>query len=899
MWLKKAILITLFLCLAGFVQAQPVMPDGPFYLESYDMPGWYMTSTDNGSTRPIQLIQGKTPEGLWLVDVPFAGDAASTISLTPVSQPGNYARHAGWILFTDPSAGANTYFNNDASWHPRAGLANPGDTTLVSFENNQYANNYIQHNTPSGNTPIGFGTGTGLTVPAGEEGRATFRIVLPDTSRASKPVPSDKSTEISIDVGQISWTPGEYAEKHIVFFGTDFDDVNQATINNPLGTTVYPDLDVNSIDLDRLELSTTYYWRVDEVNAPSKPATHKGVTWSFTTELKGYTLAASHITATANDPAFFDEEVQDPNSTCNGAGLDANDMHSVLRKDMWLAMLPDDGQPGDAYIQYEFDMPYKLYDMKIWNYNEEDPLNGYGAKDINILYSLDGQNWTQLGDTVTLEMAPGNNTCTANAPIDMQGIAAKYIKVVFLDGLSEGDQLYGISEVQFTTVPTYATLLTPDDEAADQALDVEMTWKAGRDAGEHQVYYSTDPNNMGGAHIADTTSFVPTDLELGQTYYWRVDEVNNAEPYPIWPSAVKSFSTDTSLIVDDFENYGNTEEDYIWSVWKDGVETSANGGSEIGKDIVAAGNNSPGLSTTRTHGGTYALPVNYDNTGAGGFSQVSAQSVDLPIGTANWTNGAPTTLVIWVCGDMNNIAGKDRLYAKIGSAKVVFNGDLSKDRWVQFNIDLSTAGINLSNVPSITIGIEKTGTTGGKGVVYLDDISLYRVAPVPSTEVLWIEAESGSIKAPFEVLTTLGGASGGQYIGKAAGSGNNGNSSPDPNATAAYTFTVAEDGVYMIDLRWQGSGNSDGFWVQIPQITDANNIKVENGSNAVLTSGWIDGNNMRPRAVSYWHWSYVVDDDNNGDPDVSFTLSAGTYTLKIANRDAGTFLDAILIVKVN
>ena len=174
--MKKAILFTFLLFLSGITQAQPVMPTGPFYLESYDMPGWYMTSTESG-TRPIQLIQGQTPGALWLVAEPFAGNPDTTISLTPVSQPGNYARHAGWIMFTDPSANANQYYNNDASWHPRAGLANPSDPTLVSFENNQYANNYIQHN-PSGD-PIGFGTGSGLTVPAGEEGRATFRIVLP------------------------------------------------------------------------------------------------------------------------------------------------------------------------------------------------------------------------------------------------------------------------------------------------------------------------------------------------------------------------------------------------------------------------------------------------------------------------------------------------------------------------------------------------------------------------------------------------------------------------------------------------------------------------------------------------------------------------------------------------
>ena len=38
-------------------------------------------------------------------------------------------------------------------------------------------------------------------------------------------------------------------------------------------------------------------------------------------------------------------------------------------------------------------------------------------------------------------------------------------------------------------------------------------------------------------------------------------------------------------------------------------------------------------------------------------------------------------------------------------------------------------GINLSNVTTLTIGFERTGATGGTGVVLFDGIRLYRVAP--------------------------------------------------------------------------------------------------------------------------------------------------------------------------
>ncbi len=716
----------------------------------------------------------------------------------------------------------------------------------------------------------------------------------------SKPTPGNKSTEVSIDVGSISWTPGEYANTHNVFFGTNFDDVNTATLANPKDTIVYQALasDVNVIDLARLEYGTTYCWRVDEVNAPAAPATIVGPTWIFTTELKGYTLDGSHITATANDPAFFDDDAQDPNSTCNGAGLDANDMHSTNRKDMWLAMLPDDGQPGDVYIQYDFDMPYKLNDMKIWNYNEEDPLNAYGAKDINILYSLDGENWSQLGDTVTLEMASGDSTYTGGTPIDMQGVAAKYVKIVLLSSFSEGDQIYGISEVRFTTIPTYAALLTPDDDATGQALDVEMTWKAGRDAVEHRVYYSTDPNDMGDYHVASDTAFVPTDLDLNKTYYWTVAEVNEAEDYPVWQSPAMSFSTVQSLSVDNFDDYGNSEEDYIWSVWKDGVETSANGGSEIGKGIVTAAGDSPGLSTDVYHRADYSMPVSFDNTGANTFSQVTAQSVDLPIGTANWSIGSPMTLTIWLRGDENTVVTDDQLYCTIGGKTATYGGSidiLARTKWYQWDIDLAALGVDISNIPSITIGIKKVGAAGGIGTMYIDDIQLTGIAPVASTPTIWLEAENADSITPGMIVESTwtggGGFSGTGYITTDPNITTDQTTIPPTDGIATYSFTITSAGQYRIGTRVRvvyNGGWKNSFFIKV----SGNNVVTDQDLSS--QEDWANMNEIPYNAN--WTWVDVFNGSNTGT--LTYTMQPGTYTLQVAYRERGTRLDAIEIRKV-
>jgi hypothetical protein len=717
-------------------------------------------------------------------------------------------------------------------------------------------------------------------------------FMLGSKGLAGSPNPSSGAKDVSIDTN-LSWKPGEYANTHNLFFGTDFDDVNDSTTTELLGETVLSEgraVDANTFDPGRLEYGKTYYWRVDEVNEPPDMTEYKGKVWSFTAELKGYPLAASHISATANNGVYTDTETQDPNSTCNGSGLNANDTHSVDQKTMWLAM----GEPGEAYIQYTFDQPYKLNDIKIWNYNEVAPTNAFGAKDVNIVYSLDGQTWTQVGDTVTLDMAPGDANCAANAPIDLQGVAAKYVKIIFWSGYDPETPAYGISEVRFSVIPTYAQLPVPADNATNQAVDSVMTWKAGRDVNDHYLYVSTDPNNLGSPNVLDDATFALT-LVLNQTYYWRVDEVNNAEVYPVWDGPVWKFSTVSSRLIEGFETgYDDSDANAVWATWLDGDggKRPANGGSQMGNY------DAPYLSAIN-HSGGHSSPMSFDNTGTFSFSQVVAQSTDLPIGTSDWSLGSPKTLTIWFRGDVNAVVVDDQLYCIIGGKTATYSGTIEKlktDFWHQWDIDLAALGVNLSNIPQITIGIKKVGATGGKGVIYLDDIQLTGIAPAtPATEIL-IEGEAyKTLTAPMEVFEVLTGASGGKYIGKADGTGDVTTAPPaDGSGTATYTFTVS-GGVYQLNFRVYGYNSSNSFWIQIPEITDPNAVKTTTGATVTTTNGWINTNNMDGSAN--WHWDIVLS-ANNSNQDVEWHLPAGTYTLKVACREDGFMLDAFVVTKV-
>ncbi|MHC4587192.1 MAG: carbohydrate binding domain-containing protein, partial [Planctomycetota bacterium] len=94
--------------------------------------------------------------------------------------------------------------------------------------------------------------------------------VPPKTAYA--PNPADAAESVFVN-GRLSWTPGYAAMLHTVYFGDNFDDVNNAEGGLPQATTTF--------DPGLLKMAKTYYWRVDEFDIVE---THKGDVWSFTTE---------------------------------------------------------------------------------------------------------------------------------------------------------------------------------------------------------------------------------------------------------------------------------------------------------------------------------------------------------------------------------------------------------------------------------------------------------------------------------------------------------------------------------------------------------------------------------------------------------------------------------------
>ncbi len=530
---------------------------------------------------------------------------------------------------------------------------------------------------------------------------------------AGSPNPADKATDVPRDA-VLSWTASEFAGTHDVYFGTVFDDVNTASRTSAKGVLAKQgQADTTYDPAGVFAYGQTYYWRVDEVNKTPDNTIFKGATWSFTAEPYGYPVKPVKATASSSQAGMG------PEKTIDGSGL-TGDLHGTDPATMWMSA---GTQPN--WIQYELDKVYKLYQLQVWNSNQMiEAFMGFGAKTVKIETSTDGTTWKELANVPEFARASGAPGYAANTTVNFGGVEAKFVKLTITANWGGLAPQTGLAEVRFSYVPVQARAPQPATAATGVSIETGLNWRPGREAGSHKVFFGADPNAVAQGTVAAKTvtehSFAPGTLNLGTTYYWRVDEVNAVT----YPGDVWSFTTEAYKVVEDFESYTDKAGQEIFSAWVDGYTSNTNG-STVG--LMSAVNGTFG-ETTIKHGGKQSMPLAYDNTKAPNYSE----AVRTFSSAQDWTANGVKSLSLWFQG----VAGNGgQLYLKINSTKVAYSGaagDLAKGVWVPWNIDLSKTGASLSKVTSLTIGIEGAGS---KGTLYIDDIRLYPKAPELITPV--------------------------------------------------------------------------------------------------------------------------------------------------------------------
>jgi hypothetical protein len=445
---------------------------------------------------------------------------------------------------------------------------------------------------------------------------------------AYEPHPSAGEIGVRRDI-ILSWTPGAYAKKHDVYFGTNFNDVNDANRVDPHGVLVKKDGDVNTYDPPGfLGAGTTYYWRIDEVNGPPDYTIYRGDVWSFTT-------------------------------LSPGIGVVIGDWEQNM--DGW-----QKGPQGTVTFGYSNTKGVTLGNYSLtmnalggfWTFQRPgwvDLTNMTLCLDVTMIASEWSGQWTKIDKlAVSSDLTPGWREFTPTAIDRLTGNKLTDLSWGSWNGDAYRTYMWDLSSYSdwanattitiniavqnagtatgpfhFDNARLLDTRIASDPKPMDYATGVwivpTLSWKAGKYAKTHDVYFGTDfdkvtdANNLWPVGTSEykgnqaATTYKPGALEFDTIYYWRIDEANNTRAPYIWKGRVWTFMTGQYLIVDDFEDYTNTSPKRIGDPngWIKG------GGGTVGYP-------DPNYAeVTIVHEGAQSMPFDYNNLKSPNYSEAT------------------------------------------------------------------------------------------------------------------------------------------------------------------------------------------------------------------------------------------------------------------------------------
>jgi len=409
-----------------------------------------------------------------------------------------------------------------------------------------------------------------------------------DINKASNPIPGD-SAMVEDVWASLNWVPGASAASHDIYFGENFKDVNEATQDS---------------ELFRGNHTDTF----------------------FVAGLSGFPYPDGLVPGTTY--YWRVDEIEENGTT-------------VYRGNVWSFTVPPkqayDAVPADGAEFVDLDVQLK------WT-------AGFGAK---LHYVIFGDNFEDVN-----EAAIGTTQGAAIfSPGTLKLAKTYYWRVDEFDGTDT----YKGQVWSFTTEGAVSGP-NPADDSVNVSPTQVLTWDAGAVAASHNIYFGTEADAVAGATTASPEykglkalgeeSYYPGKLQFNTTYYWRIEEVNDANPDSPWPGNVWSFTTGDFFVIDDFETY-NANDNQIWFTWHDGL-----GYGVPGTDPYFAGNgtgSAVGDETTASyteeaivHSGSQLMPLAYDNNKQG-FAKYSEAELTLS-DIRDWTAEGVSELSLWFRG---------------------------------------------------------------------------------------------------------------------------------------------------------------------------------------------------------------------------------------------------------
>ena len=628
------------------------------------------------------------------------------------------------------------------------------------------------------------------------------------SKKAYGPSPDNGAEFITPDI-ELSWTRGLGSKLNYIYLGESFDEVDAAAGGLPL---VFPNYTPSA-----LEPGKTYYWRVDQFDGVT---THKGDVWSF---------------ETLPDIPISDPDLLGWWKLDEGAGLNAVDWsghgnHGTLMNGAnWVEAYDGGGvefDQRDDYIDTDFTTDLTIWTISAWvispdepsdrtntgpihresnfqiNWDHTDPVYrgaaavnaggwfaaSFGPLQADTWYHLaatyDGDELVAYKNGILVNSNPGPTgdpaAESATLKLGRHAVAGQYFGGI-IDDVRVYSKVLTIEEIQQTMRgdPYVAWNANPSNGATPFIRDVlPLTWSAGDNASEHDVYFGTDKDAVDDADTttadiyrgrqAGTSYSPPEGVEWGGgPYYWRIDQVTTDGT--ITKGRIWSFAVADNIPIDDFEAY-NSGDNQIWFAWHDGLGAGALGtpgyipgngtGSAVGDETTASY-----TEETIIHGGRQSMPLVYDNNKQG-YSKYSETELTLTA-PRDWTLEDVSELSLWFRGYPASVGsfveGPAGTYTMTASGfDIWFNADnVEADEFHFAYKTLTGAGSIVARVESV----ENTHVWAKAGVMIrqtLDPDSAHGMMVVtpgsgvsfqrrPGTGQTSLDTTTGSITTPYWV----------------------------------------------------------------------------------------------------------------------------------------------------
>ncbi len=458
------------------------------------------------------------------------------------------------------------------------------------------------------------------------------------------------------------------------------------------------------------------------------------------------------------------------------------------------------------------------------------------------------------------------------------------------DAIVDDVRLYNhtLSEVEILSAMysepfPYASGPSPEDGAVIFDTWINLAWRSGESAVSHDVYLGDDFDAVNEAnrdsaefqgnqadtfYIAGFPGYAyPDGLEPGTTYYWRIDEVNDADPNSPWKGSVWRFSIPPKTAYDpvpaDGDAVADTSATLTWTTgfgakmhtvyFGDDYDTVANATAGIPAGTTSY--NPGALETEKIYYwrvdefdglGTYKGDVwTFTTPGAVGNPQPANGAADLPMATTlSWTAAdTAASHQVYLGPDKDAVrsaetASSDYLGPKTLGAETYDAGYLEANTSYYWRVDEVYNGNSVKGpVWSFTVG----------DYLLVDDFENY-TDDDPNNEAIWQHwidgfgladngAQVGYLMPPYAEQTIVHGGSQSMpllYVNEGIVS----NSEAELTLTALRDWTVA--GVGQLSLWFHGdpANAAEPLYVALANTAGAPAIVANDDAEAAQSRGW-------------------------------------------------------------